>query len=187
LDTVIRRVLAPIALAASILAALPAHGADRSLEFAVKATFLVKFATFVEWPPGSFESDTSTFNLCILGADPYGGRISQAATGQAVGRHPIVLRQIARAEARSNCHAMFISGSASQDVDDALKAVAGTPILTVTDSTLDAAAGVIHFVIANDHVTFDIDNVAAARNGIVISSKLLSLARKLTTAQRTGR
>ena len=181
------RAVAPIALAAAILAALPAYAADRSLEFAVKSTFLYKFATFVEWPAGSFESDSSPFNLCVVGADPYGGRIAQAVAGQSVGKHPIVLRQLARADARSNCHAMFLSGSANQDVDDALRAVDGTPVLTVTDSALGPAAGIMHFVIVNDHVSFDIDNVAATRNHLVISSKLLSLANKLTAAQGSAR
>lgn len=181
------RAIAPIALAAAILGAAPAHAADRSLEFAVKATFLFKFATFVEWPAGSFESDTAPFNLCVVGADPYGGRIAQAVAGQTVGRHPIVLRQIFKADARSNCHAMFISGSADQGVEDALRAVDGTPVLTVTDSALDPAAGIMHFVVVNDRVGFDIDNVTATRNHLVISSKLLSLARRLTSSQGSRR
>jgi hypothetical protein len=176
------RIGAALALVASMVLAMPARSADRSLEYAVKATFLFKFATFVEWPAESFENDSSPFNLCVVGADPYGGRIAQAVAGQTVGKHPIVLRRLAKADARSNCHAMFVSGSASQDVDDALRAVAGTPTLTVTDSALGPAAGIMNFVIVGDRVGFDIDNVAATRNHLAISSKLLTLARRLKTA-----
>ncbi len=177
------RVIAAVVLAVSV--AVPARSADRSLEFAVKSTFVYKFASFVEWPAGSFQSETAPFNLCVVGANPYGGRIAQAVAGGHVGKHPIVLRQLAKAEWQSGCHAMFISGSSSQSVTEALEAVAGTPTLTVTDSDLGATAGIIHFVIVNDRVSFDIDNVAAARNHLVISSKLLALARSVITAGGT--
>jgi hypothetical protein len=163
-------------------AAASAHGADRSLEHAVKATFLYKFASFVEWPPGSFQSEVSPFHLCIVGADPFGGATQTAARGQTVGRHPVVVRRLQRVAAQPQCHAVFISGSAVQDAEEVLQALAGEPVLTITDSALGTAPGVIHFVIADDRVTFDIDNVAAARQRLVISSKLLALARRVRTS-----
>ena len=166
------------------LGALPAQAADRSLEYAVKATFLYKFASFVDWPAGSFEHDTSPFYLCVAGPDPFGGRIADAVAGQNVGRHPIVLRSLETAEARSNCHSLLVSGS-SQQVAEVLSAVRGTPTLTITDSSVGRSAGIIHFVIVDDRVSFDIDNVAAAANRLVVSSKLLALARKVRT-ERPG-
>jgi len=166
--------------------AVPAGSADRSLEHSVKASFLYKLASFVEWPAGSFESETSPFNLCVFGADPFGGRIEEAVRGQSVGRHPIVLRYLKRAEPRSNCHAIFVSGSGRQDVSEALNAVDGRPVLTVTDSALGPAAGIVHFVIVDDRVGFDIDLAAATRNRLVISSKVLELARKVNRARPAG-
>jgi hypothetical protein len=159
------------------------HAADRSLEYAVKAAFLHKFSFFVEWPANTFETDTSPFTLCVVGPDPFGGRIEEAVSGQTVGRHPIVLHRIDKAEPSSTCHTMFVSGSSNQSTAEALRAVTGRPVLTVTDSALGSTAGIIHFVIVDGRVSFDIDNVAAARNGVVISSKLLALARRLNTAQ----
>lgn len=162
---------------AAVLGAPPARAADRSLEYAVKATFLYKFAGFVEWPAGSFEHESSPFHLCIVGTDPFGGRvIANAVRGQRVGSHPIVLRRLANVEPGSGCHAMFVSGSGTAE---ALSAVSGTPTLTVTDSSFDAIPGIIHFIIADDRVSFEIDNVAAARNHLAISSKLLALARRV--------
>ena len=159
--------------------ALPAHGADRSLEYAVKATFLYKFASFVEWPAGTFENESSPFVLCVAGTDPYGGRIRTAVDGQTMARRPIVLRRLPRAEPRSGCHAMLVSGSASQTIAEGLDAVRGTPVLTITDATLGRTPGIIHFVIVDDRVSFEIDMVASARNRIVISSKLLELAHEV--------
>jgi hypothetical protein len=166
-----------------LLLALPAHAADHSLEYAVKSTFLYKFASYVEWPAGSFEHEWSPFYLCVAGADPFGGRIHTAVAGQSVGKHPIVFRQLAKAEPRSGCHAMLVSGLGSQPAIEWLDAVSGTPTLTVTDSALGTTAGIIHFVIVDDRVSFEIDNVAAAKNHLLISSKLLALARRVNTGR----
>ncbi len=166
-----------------LLIAVPAGAADRSLEYAVKATFLYKFGFFVDWPAGTFANDTAPFNLCVVGADPFGGRIKNAVFGQSVGRHPIVLRQLTKAEPQANCHAMVIGTAASQTASEALRAVEGSPILTVTDSALGPATGIIHFVIADDRVSFDIDTALAAKNHLVISSKLLALAHKINGAR----
>jgi hypothetical protein len=183
--TLTRRLVRPIALA-MLLAAIPARGADRSLEYAVKATFLYKFASFVEWPQGSF-APASPFHLCVAGPDPFAGRIQEAVSGQSVGRHPIVLRQLAKAEPESDCHVMFVSDSSTQSAAEALAAVSGTPTLTVTDSALGATAGIMHFVIVDGRVSFDIDTVAAARNRLVIRSKLLELARRVNAARPGNR
>jgi hypothetical protein len=164
-----------------LLAAIPASAADRSLEYAVKATFLYKFASFVEWPQGTFENESAPFNLCVVGADPFDGRIRNAVSGQRVGKHPIVFHRLTKADARSNCQAMFVTGSGSQSATEALNSLSGTPTLTVTDSALGPAAGIIHFVIADDRVSFDIDNAAAAKNHLIISSQLLALARNVNT------
>jgi hypothetical protein len=177
-----RRLVRSIAIAV-LLIAIPAHSADRSLEYAVKATFLYKFASFVEWPQGSFARESSPFNVCVVGPDPFAGRIQEAVSGQSVGRHPIVLRQLATADRQSDCHVMFVSGSSTQSVAEALEAVSGTATLTVTDSALGTTAGIMHFVIVDDRVSFDIDNAAAARNRLVISSKLLALARRVNAAR----
>jgi hypothetical protein len=73
---------------------------------------------------------------------------------------------------------MFIGGSQQQSIAEALAVVRGTPVLTVTDvSRPDAANGIIAFIIDNNRVRFDIDDRAAAENGILISSQLLNLAR----------
>jgi YfiR/HmsC-like len=177
-----RRLVRHIALAVLFIA-IPARSADRSLEYAVKATFLYKFAFFVEWPPGSFARDTSPFNLCVVGPDPFAGRIQEAVSGQSVGRHPIVLRQLAKAERQSDCQVMFVSGRGSQSAAQALEAVSGTATLTITDSAFGSTGGIMHFVIVDDRVSFDIDNAAATRNHLVISSKLLALARRVNAAR----
>ena len=152
-------------------------GQPASLEYPIKATYLYKFAPFVTWPEAAFDSPGSPFVLCIVGEDPFGSLLDQAVAGQRVGQHPIVVRRLQKVDRGANCHILFVGASRGQAAADALAVVKGAPVLTVTDSVgADTGASVIHFVVQDNRVRFRIDGQAAAQNGLVISSKLLSLA-----------
>ena len=151
-----------------------------SLEYPVKATFLYKFASFVEWPAAAFESPTSPVSICVIGTDAVGALIDQAAAGQRIGAHPITVIHLQAAAGVSGCHIAYIAESDAQLIAAALDAMKGTPVLTVTDSTHPSGpTGIVSFVVQDNRVRFDIDDAAAAENGLVISSKLLSLARSV--------
>jgi hypothetical protein len=148
-----------------------------SLEYAVKATYLYKFIPFVTWPDSAFVTETSPFLICVTGHDPFDHLLADAIAGQRVGARPVLLEHPAIVTAATKCQILYIGGSAGQSVAQALQAVAGTPVLTVTDSGLGGRAkGVIDFTVVAEHVRFDIDDAAAAANGLTLSSKLLSLA-----------
>jgi len=152
-------------------------GQPASLEYPIKATYLYKFAPFVTWPEAAFDSPSSPFVLCIVGEDPFGSLLDQAVAGQRVGQHPIAVRRLQKVDHGANCHILFVGASRGQAAADALAVVKGAPVLTVTDSVgADTGASVIHFVVQDNRVRFRIDGQAAAQNGLVISSKLLSLA-----------
>lgn len=161
----------------ALFTALPAAAQSNPLELAVKATFLYKFGPFVGWPQTIFAGPEAPVVLCIIGDGPFGATLDEAVAGQRIGQRPITLRRLATAERQSGCHIMYMAGSAAQPVAAALDAVRGTPVLTFTDESRGGEAkGIIHFVVRDDRVRFEIDEYAAAENGITISSKVLSLA-----------
>lgn len=170
-----RRLASAAALPYWLLAA-PASAQESQLEVAVKATFLVKFAAFVEWPVSAFESPTAPLTICIVGT-PLGGIADQAAQGQSVSQHGLAVRHIAAAARGDGCNILFTAGTAQQPVAGALDAVHGAPVLTVTDLPETAARkGIINFVLRNGRVRFQIDDREAAQGGLRISSQLLALA-----------
>ena len=162
--------------------------ADGSLEFAVKATFLYKFAPFVDWPDFAFASPTSLFNLCLVGDDPFGGLVDQATAGRQIGARPIVVRHLHTIDGPEGCQIMFVANSNAQSAQKVLEIVRGAAVLTVTDSiTNGTARGVIHFIILDNRVRFDIDDNLAAQDHLTISSKLLSLAHTVQPRMAAGR
>jgi hypothetical protein len=147
-----------------------------SLEYAVKATYLYKLAPFVNWPPDTFTAANAPFRICVVGEDPFDGYLERAVAGHSLGTHPFAVRHMEDVTPDADCQIVFISHMQSQSISQAVDAVRGEPVLTVTDSTAAPAGSIMHFVIEHGRVRFDVDTTAAARNHLTISSKLLNLA-----------
>jgi hypothetical protein len=171
-----RAVLVALALCAAGFAAPRAAAQADGVEFAVKATYLYKFAPFVEWPASAFASPTDPFALCLAGADRVTELVEEAVRGQVVDRRPIVVRHLATVTAEARCHILYVALRGAAAVA-ALDRVRGTPVLTVTDAARDPRAqGIVNFVIEDNRVRFEIDLGAATENHLVVSSKLAALA-----------
>ncbi len=170
-----------LALGLSLLLAPSVAAQDDSLEYAVKAAFIQKFGAFVDWPPEAFEGTAGEFRLCVVGENPFGTIIDRTVAGQTIAGRAITVEHMRTVSRGSGCHMLFAGGSEAQDVPEMLAAVRGDPVLTFTDSALTPwDKGIVHFVILDARVRFEIDARQAATNGIMISSKVLSLAVSVT-------
>ncbi|MGZ3272691.1 MAG: YfiR family protein [Caulobacteraceae bacterium] len=173
-----------LGVAASILllveaTVVPPAAAETSLEIAVKATDLYKFAAFVEWPPSAFSGPTEPAMLCIAGEDPFGPVLDQAVRGQRIGGRPIMVLRLDHVDRDAPCNILFAGPSRRQPPAEVLREVRGQPVLTVTDEAGDPnARGMVDFVLRDGRVRFRIDPRMAERSGLLVSSKLLSLAVK---------
>jgi hypothetical protein len=171
--------LALCALALALFA--PAVSAQDSLEIAVKAAYLYKFAPFVSWPAASFQGSSDPFDICIVGDDPFGTVLDRAVANQRVDGRAILVHRLAKADRKASCQILYVGGPPAR-VKEALQAVSGMPVLTVTSGP--AAPGIVDFVIDQGRVRFRLDDQAAAENGLTISSKLLSLAVSVTPRRK---
>lgn len=157
--------------------------AQESLETAVKAAYLYKFAPFVEWPQAASRAG-QPFTVCVVGADPFGAVLDRAVAGQKVGDRPIAILRLAAAAHDSPCEIAFLGGSRGQSVKDGLLVLHGAAVLTVTDGS--PAPGVVDFALIRGHVRFRVDDQTAAEDGLTISSKLLSLAVSVRSRKPSG-
>ncbi|MGE4218906.1 MAG: YfiR family protein [Alphaproteobacteria bacterium] len=163
----------------SLLAALvgqPALGQHDETVRAIQATYLYKFGPFIEWPMAAFDGPGAPLRLCIVGHDPFGAMAEQAVAGQQIRQRPIEIRRMRTVEAGADCHILYAGGSEVQPVYAILDTVRGLPVLTVTSDAPPSVSGIVNFVVRDGRVRFEIDDQAAAENGLAISSKVLSLA-----------
>jgi hypothetical protein len=164
------------ALGALALIAAPAHAQPDAMATAVKATYLYKLAPFVAWPTTAFNAPDDPLVICVQGAEAFAAVVDRAAAGQRVGPHAVQVRRMGRVDRASGCHIAYLAGSSAQSTPQALAAVQGAPVLTVTDAERGPARGVVHFVLNGGKVRFAVNNGLAEADGINISSKLLALA-----------
>jgi hypothetical protein len=163
---------------AVLAASVPASpGWAEDIDLSIKATYLYKFAPFVEWPPSAFSGAATPLTICLQGPDPFGPLLDHAVLGKGRGPRPFLIRRIAVAGPDAGCQILYARGSREQSVAAALKSVEGAPVLTVTDAEDDARSkGMINLVLRGEHVRFEIDQAAAQASGMTLSSKLLDLA-----------
>lgn len=169
--------LCALALVALALCARAARAEEAGLEAAVKATYLYKFADYVEWPAGRFASPADPLTLCVAGSDAITALVDAAAAGRTLqnGR-PIVVRHVALARER-DCDILYLAPGREETEQAALRAVRGQAVLTVSDAPMTGNLhAVIAFAIVDNRVRFDVDLDAAAQNRLTVSSKLLNVA-----------
>ena len=165
------RLLLALAL---LLGASPARA--QPSENAVKAAFLPRFARYVSWPPPAAPSTGAPFQLCVVGRDPFGPLLDQAASTELIDGHSVTIRRMASADRAAGCQLAFVQGATPQDTARMLLALHNQAILTVTDARAGPQRGMIHFTIVGGRVRFFIDDAEAAGRGLSISSRLLALA-----------
>lgn len=144
--------------------------------YSVKASHLARFPAFVTWPSAVFEAADSPLRLCIAGADPFGPAVDRIVREERLGDHPITVVRLPSVAKGADCQMLFLSASRDQTPREALAAVAGRPILTVADDGVDAPGAMIQFVTVEGRVRFEIRPEAAQAEGLMVSSKLLSLS-----------
>lgn len=141
-------------------------------EYRLKTAFLYNFALFTEWPAGV----GATLNLCVYGADPFGGELD-GLQGKAVGSRSMAVQRKAALEELPGCQIVFVTQATATELPRVLATLAGRPVLTVADSPAAANQGVmLNMTIAKSKISFEANLRAARAAQLNLSSKLLRLA-----------
>lgn len=187
--------------AALLLALACPLSADEGSQRETKASFLMNFAEFVEWPAGAFADGQAPIVLGVMGDVPFGGEIEKIQ-GQTVNGRKIEIkwfkgalefrgqetpgrrqeelnaRRARKLRELRSCHILFISASEKDYLPLILKPLQGSCVLTVGETELFARrGGIINFFNASGRIQIEINLNAAERAQLKISSKLLNLAK----------
>jgi hypothetical protein len=147
-------------------------------EYQVKAVFLLNFTKFVEWPAASFASPDSPLAICVMGDDPFGRMLDQVLAGEVAQGRRLAAQRIKGLPAPKTCQVLFVA----KPDREAMKGIAelGPGVLTVGEGeAFLRGGGMIAFVIENRRVRFGINESATTNSGLVVSSKLLNIARSV--------
>jgi YfiR/HmsC-like len=180
--------LVGLVLAGSVSSQVSLLGSGpETLEYRVKAAYLINFTRYVEWPAESFETPAAPIVICVLRADPFGPLLDTAVAGRTSQGRPLEARRIRSAEEASGCHLVFVSQKTWRRDLALSKGLARPGMLTVGESEEFARkGGVISFVIRDETVRFVVNARAQGQVGLRISSRMLALAAAVYGGQGSG-
>lgn len=149
-------------------------------EYQLKAAFVFNFAVFAEWPPEALPP-AAPLVLCAYSGNALLTAL-QDLRDKSVNGHRLEVRALAAGAAPRNCH-LLVLDRRDRDAWPQLHrdlAAGGAGVLTIADDRQIARAGAMLALFMEDQrVVFDADLGALRAARMVLSSKLLRLARSV--------
>lgn len=175
-DGIIAKFLAtvgPVFLLLSLTTGLAC--AEESLEYKIKAAYLYNFTKFINWP----ETPATTFNICLVGNDPFKDLLNDLETKTALDK-PIKVFRFSTINQVKDCQIVYFDDTnrlSRLDLPNALLAGNLRNSLTVSSQPFFAqSGGMIGFVLEEEKVKLHINLKAVKQSGLGISAKLIEVS-----------
>ena len=167
-----------IALASGLLAIPGLHAQNsKPTDSQVKAAYLYNFGRFIEWPANVTPAKTGSFNICVLGEDPFGPALDATLAGELIGNQRVVARRITSLHEAGECRILFISSSETNRLNKIIESLDKAAVLTVSDAPqFLQRGGMIQFVSEGNRIRFEVNLTATQRSSLILSSELLKVA-----------
>jgi hypothetical protein len=167
-----------VAIASGLLAIPGLHAQhSKPTDFQVKAAYLYNFGRFIEWPANVTPAKAGSFNICVLGEDPFGPALDVTLDAETIGNQRVVARRISSPHESGDCRILFISSTEANRLNKIIESVDKTGVLTVSDAPqFSQHGGMIQFVQEGNRIRFEVNLSATQRAGLTLSSELLKVA-----------
>jgi hypothetical protein len=170
---IIRHIFLVLLLALSPLALAQRQAPEAEL----KAAILVNMLLFVDWPSKASQP-TDRLTLCYFDASPITA-VLDLLNGKLLKGKPLQVLPVTSTTV-SGCHALYLSPRDSIHLVDVVPNLQASGVLFISDSPGYLQRGVmLNLEVDDGRVVFDIDLRSARHAGLMMSSKMLRLARKV--------
>ena len=173
------RLAGVITIASWVVIAVPPSQAQQAIasEVRVKAAYLYNFGKFVEWPENNVPEQDQSFEICVLGADPFGPILDAALARGSIDGKNVTAKRISKPQDVDSCRILFISTSEEGHLKEVLTALDKASVLTVSDiPRFSQRGGMIGFILDGNRVRFDVNLASAQSARLTLSSELLKVA-----------
>lgn len=156
------------------------YGESSDLSVQVKAAYLYKFLSYVEWPASTFEHANSPLVIGVIGADDIAEHLKQIKDSAHVLGRGIDVRFLKPGDSLVGLHILFVGHGEHERIRRTLEPAQTLPVLTVTDAVgALALGGTINFLMIDNHIRFEVSLTQAERRRLKISARLLAVAQKV--------
>jgi hypothetical protein len=149
-------------------------------EFQVKAAYLYKFGSYIEWPSSVFATAESPITIGVRGADAIANELIRIAIDHTINGHPVIVRKLGAGDGLTGINVLFVGNELREHTADILASAQNLPILIVTETEQALARGsMINFVLVEGRVRFEAAPKSARQNNLTISARLLAAAYRI--------
>ncbi len=146
-------------------------------EYQVKAAFVFNFIRFIEFGEGKIINNEIL--LCTYKSNPLNQGLNHL-NGKSIGNNKIIYKEIDKNSSIDQCSILIIDKKDEEELNNILKISEQNGILTISDIERYGEMGVIiNMFLDDDKIKFEINISSAKASGLKISSRLLSLAKKI--------
>lgn len=166
-----------LAILCVVLLAAPA-GSGSLDENQLKAAYLYNFARYVEWPDSAHATASSALEIGVVGDGPVSELLKKTVIGKRVGERSLRVVNFKSSSQGRKSHILFVAGQHSgAELERTIANLKGTHVFVVAEAAGFAKrGGIANFIVADSRVRFAINQKAAEKAGLKVSSKLLRLA-----------
>jgi hypothetical protein len=175
-----------IAATVGLLASGPALrclavGQPRMSEDKLEASMLLQLTRFVVWP--QTQPSASNIRICVHGSERLTGALKSISQNEVVQGKPVTVTNIVRANALSGCDVAWFGALSEREFEAVNSTATRNAVLTVSDlETFTARGGMVGLVPRDGRMSIEINREASEQAGLQFSSKVLRLARLVSTA-----
>jgi hypothetical protein len=164
---------------------LPGAAGGQALEHEVKAAYLFRFLSFIEWPASAFTRPDASLAIGVLGADEVLAELRAIVPGRMVHGRAVSVQRLQSGESVAGLHVLFVGRGAGAQL---AKLGQGRPLLVVSEmeSGLEQGA-VVNFVRTEERVRFEVALDNAEQRNLKISSRMLAVASQVRPVKPESR
>jgi hypothetical protein len=149
--------------------------AQTAQEHEVKAAFLFRFLSFIEWPAQAFRTPDAPIVIGFLGADEVAGELERSVAGRSAQGRPVAVRRLRGVELPPEVHVLMVGGREAERIGAIARAAPQLLIVADGEDALERGAA-IAFVPEDGRIRFAVSLAAPERSRIRISARMLAVA-----------
>ena len=174
-------------LVLALLALLPwgaAHAQANITPEEVKAAFLFRFAGFVDWPAQARADQQLVIG--VVDSPDVEAELRRYAELRPAGNRPTAVRTVETQADLAGVHIFFIGSRDPARLSRWITAARSLPVLVVADAPDALERGAMINFITTDRIQFEAAADAAARAGLRLNPRLLSVAARIKKGELGG-
>jgi hypothetical protein len=139
----------------------------------LKASYIYNFAKMIAWP----NDNAGNFVIGIYGNSTVYKELTKKYASKNIGNQEIEVRKLSDTPSVGKIHLLYVAKDKTGDLPDILKNINEDPVLIVTEipGALDKGS-IINFIIIDNNLKFELNNVQANDHNLIIGSRLKALA-----------